>query len=156
MQMSDKVSPVLEGKSGPTPYLTVRDGAAAIEFYKSVFRAVETLRIQEQSGRIGHAELAIGSGAIMLSDEYPEMEVRGPEAIGGTPVTLHLYVEDVDSTVERAVAAGAKILRPIADQFYGDRAGKIVDPFGHQWFLSTRKEVISEEEMKRRAKELYE
>jgi PhnB protein len=153
--MTSKVNPVPEGKSAPTPYLAVRNGAAAIDFYKSVFGAVETLRIQEESGRIGHAELAIGQGGIMLSDEYPEMDVRGPETIGGTPVTLHLYVDDVDATVERAVAAGAKVLRPIADQFYGDRAGKIADPFGHHWFLSTHKEDISEEEMKRRAKELY-
>ena len=153
--MSDKINPIPDGKSAPTPYLTVRDGAAAINFYKDIFGAVETLRIQEDSGRIGHAELTIGQGGIMLSDEYPEMDVRGPETLGGTPVTLHLYVEDVDATVARAVTAGAKVLRPIADQFYGDRAGKIVDPFGHQWFLSTHKEDMSEEEMKRRAKELY-
>ena len=153
--MSTKVDPVPQGKSAPTPYLTVHDGAAAIEFYKNIFGAVETLRIQEDSGRIGHAELSIGEGAIMLSDEYPEMDVRGPQTIGGSPVTLHLYVADVDATVERAVAAGAKVVRPVADQFYGDRAGKLVDPFGHQWFLSTHKEDISEEEMKRRAKELY-
>lgn len=153
--MPTTVKPVPDGKSAPTPYLAVGNGAAAIEYYKNVFGAVETLRITEDSGRIGHAELTIGSGGIMLSDEYPEMDVRSPLTIGGSPVTLHLYVEDVDATFERAVAAGAKVVRPLADQFYGDRAGKLIDPFGHQWFLSTHKEDISEEEMKRRAKELY-
>jgi len=153
--MQNSVKPVPEGKSFPTPYLAVNNGAAAIEYYKHVFGAVETLRMAEESGRIGHAELTIGGGAIMLSDEYPEMDVRSPLTIGGSPVTLHLYVEDVDAVFERAIAGGAKILRPIADQFYGDRAGKLVDPFGHLWFIATHKEDLSEEETKRRAKELF-
>ena len=153
--MSNNVKPIPDGYAGPTPYMTVSNAAAAIDFYKGVFGAVEKMRIAEDSGRIGHAELEISGGILMLSDEYPEMDARAPQTVGGTPVTIHLYLEDVDAVVERAVARGAKLLRPVADQFYGDRAGKIADPFGHQWFLCTHKEDVSEEEIKRRAKALF-
>ena len=153
--MSNNVKPIPDGYAGPTPYMTVSNGAAAIDFYKQVFGAVEKMRMAEDSGKIGHAELQIGGGIVMLSDEYLEMDARSPQTVGGTPVTIHLYVEDVDATVERAVARGAKVLRPVADQFYGDRAGKIADPFGHQWFLATHREDVSEEEIKRRAKALF-
>jgi PhnB protein len=133
-----------------TPYLAIRNAAAAIEFYRKVFDATETLRLAEPSGRIGHAEITIGGAPIMLSDEYPEMDVRGPEAIGGTPVGIHLYVPDVDAVFARAVAAGAKPVRKPEDQFYGDRAATLIDPFGHRWFLATRKEDVSVDEMNRR------
>jgi PhnB protein len=138
-----------------TPYLTVSNGAKAIEFYQQAFGAIEEMRMAAPGGKIGHAELKIGTALLMLSDEYPEMDVRSPESIGGTPVTLHLYVEDVDATFAQAVAAGAKVMRPVEDQFYGDRAGKLVDPFGHCWFLATHKEDVALEEMKRRAEKLF-
>ena len=113
------------------------------------------MRMAAPDGKIGHAELKIGTARFMLSDEYPEMGVRSPESIGGSPVTLHLYVEDVDATFAQAVAAGAKVVRPVEDQFYGDRAGKLVDPFGHSWFLATHKEDVAVEERKRRAEKLF-
>ncbi|MEO8604887.1 MAG: VOC family protein [bacterium] len=133
-----------------TPYICCRDAAQAIEFYKEVFGAVEIMRLTEPGGRIGHAELRIGEDGLMLSDEYPEMGVKGPLAIGGTPVTLHLYVADADAVVTRAVAAGANVASPVQDQFYGDRAGTIVDPFGHRWNIGTRQEVVSAEQMSER------
>jgi PhnB protein len=153
--VSNKVKPVPDEGGGPTPYLAVRNAPAAIDVYKQAFGAVELMRMAEDSGKIGHAELKIGSGKIMLSDEYPEMETSSPETIGGTPVTLHLYVEDVDAVVKRAVDNGAKLLRPVEDQFYGDRAGKIADPFGHQWFLATHTEDVPGDEIMRRAKALF-
>jgi PhnB protein len=137
-----------------TPYLTVRNASAAIDFYKAAFGATEQYRI-EHGGAVGHAELTIGGSMLMLSDEFPEMDVLGPETRGGSAVCLHLYVPDVDAVVARAVAAGAKILRPVEDQFYGDRGGKIVDPFGHVWWFATHKEDVSPEEIKRRAAALY-
>jgi PhnB protein len=133
-----------------TPYLAIRDAARAIEFYREVFDALERMRLADPSGRIGHAELEIGGARIMLSDEHPEMNVRGPEAYGGSPVSIHLYLEDVDAVFERAVAAGAKALRPPTDQFYGDRSATVIDPFGHCWFLATRQEEVPPDEMERR------
>ena len=130
-----------------TPYLAIRNAAAAIEFYREVFDATEMMRLADPSGRIGHAEIEIGGARIMLADEHPEMNVRGPEAFGGSPVSIHLYLADVDAVFARAVAAGAKPVRPPADQFYGDRAATLIDPFGHRWFLATRKEEVSAEEM---------
>ena len=149
------VKPIPDGQSALTPYLTVRDAAKAIEFYQRAFGAIEELRMAAPGGKIGHAEMKIGSGRIMLSDEYPEMDVRSPETIGGSPVMMHLYVEDVDATFAQAVAAGAKVVRPLEDQFYGDRAGKLVDPFGHSWFLATHKEDVAPEEIKRRAEKMF-
>jgi PhnB protein len=137
-----------------TPYLAIRDAARAIEFYREAFGAVEVMRLAEPSGRIGHAEIEIDGSRLMLSDEFPEMGVRGPQALGGSPVTLHLYVPDVDRVFGRAVAAGAKAERPPADQFYGDRAGSLVDPFGHRWHLATRKQEVTVEEMQRRYDEM--
>jgi PhnB protein len=153
--MPSAVKPIPDGYAGPTPYLTVGNTPAAIEFYKYAFGAVEKLRMAEDSGKVGHAELAISGGILMLSDEYPEMDARTPQSVGGTPVTIHLYLEDVDAAVARAVEKGAKLLRPVEDEFYGDRAGKILDPFGHQWFLATHKEDVPEEEARRRAKALF-
>ena len=133
-----------------TPYLAIRNAAAAIDFYRKVFDAKEMMRLAEPSGKIGHAEIEIGGARIMISDEHPEMEVRGPEAYGGSPVAIHLYLADVDAVFARAVAAGAKPVRPPADQFYGDRAATVIDPFGHCWFLATRKEEVSAEETAKR------
>jgi PhnB protein len=153
--MPAHVKPIPDGQSALTPYLTVSNGAKAIEFYQKAFGAIEEMRMSAPGGKIGHAELKIGAARFMLSDEYPEMDVRSPESIGGSPVTLHLYVDDVDATFAQAVAAGAKVVRPVEDQFYGDRAGKLVDPFGHSWFLATHKEDVAVEEMKRRAAKLF-
>jgi PhnB protein len=148
--MTTKAQAIPEGFRGATPYLCVRGGAAAIEFYTAAFGATELMRLAEPDGRIGHAEIRIGDATIMLSDEYPEMDVVSPQSLGGTPVLIHLYVEDVDALFARAVAAGAIVKRAPADQFYGDRSGTLVDPFGHRWMLATHKEDISSGEMQKR------
>jgi PhnB protein len=132
-----------------TPYIIVKGGDAAIAFYVKVFGAREEFRLAEPSGRIGHAELVIGDGRVMLADEHPSFGALSPPTVGGTPVSLHLYVEDVDATIKRAQDAGAIVLRPAEDQFYGDRAGMIADPFGHRWHLATRKKAVSPEEMQK-------
>jgi len=137
-----------------TPYICCKGAAQAIDFYKQVLGALETMRLAEPSGRIGHAELRIGDDALMLADEYPDMGIRSPLAFEGTAVTLHLYVADVDAVVARAVAAGAKVLREVQDQFYGDRSGTIVDPFGHRWMIGTRKEVLSAEQVGQRYRDM--
>ena len=137
-----------------TPYLTVKGGAEAIEFYKKAFDAVETMRLQEPGGKIGHAELIINGAPIMLSDEYPEHDALGPDSRGGSTVGIHLYVEDVDEVFARAVSEGAKAVRPVKDEFYGDRSGKLVDPFGHVWYVSTRKQDLSSKEVTQRYEEL--
>ena len=149
--MPKTVKPIPEGYHAVTPYLTVKDAARAIEFYKKAFGAKEMFRFAQPDGTIGHAELKIGDSPIMLSDEAPEMGVKSPQSLGGTPITIYLYVEDVDAVVKRAVDAGAKLTRPVADQFYGDRNGTVADPFGHIWWVSTHKEDVSAEELKRRA-----
>jgi PhnB protein len=133
-----------------TPYIAVKGAANAIAFYKKVFGAKEEFRLEDQDKRIGHAELSIGDGRLMLSDEYPDFGALAPPSIGGTPVKLHLYVADVDATMKKAQSAGATVLRAAHDQFHGDRSGMIVDPFGHQWFLATRKENVSPREMQKR------
>ncbi len=148
--MAGKVKPIPEGYHSVTPYLIVDGAAAAIEFYNKAFGAIEVVRMPAPGGRIGHAEIKIGDSYIMLADENPEMNARSPRAVGGTPLSLLLYVEDVDRTVERAVAAGAKLERPVEDKFYGDRMGGIEDPFGHQWYVGTHIEDVSPEEMKKR------
>lgn len=139
-----------------TPYIIVKGGAAAIAFYEKAFGAVEQYRLAEPGGRIGHAEVKIGDSTIMLADESPAFGALSPPTIGGTPVNLHLYVEDVDTTIKRAEAAGAIILRPAEDQFYGDRSGMIADPFGHHWHLATRIKVVSPEEMQKKFAEMFE
>jgi PhnB protein len=136
------------------PDLCVDGATAAIEFYARVFDATERTRMPAPDGKIGHAELDIGRGVIMLSDEYPEMGVRSPKAIGGSPITIMVYVEDVDSVFNRAVDAGATVLRPVQDEFYGDRSGQLEDPFGHRWSVHTHIEDVSPEEMSRRAAEV--
>jgi PhnB protein len=139
-----------EGYEHATPYLCVKGASDAIAFYVQAFGAVETMRLAEPDGRIGHAEIKIGDAPLMLSDEHPEEGVLSPATLGGSPVAMHLYVADVDAFAARAVAAGAKLLRPIADQFYGDRSAVLRDPFGHQWFFATRKEDVDSAEMQRR------
>lgn len=140
---------------GATPYLCCRHAAEAIQFYAKAFGAREEYRLADQAGKIGHAEIRIGEAVIMLSEEFPELGVRSPLALGGTPVTLHVYVEDVDALAARAVAAGAKILRPTSDQFYGDRLVKLEDPFGHVWIFASHMEDVSEAEIRERAAKLF-
>ena len=144
--------PKPEGYHTATPYLIVKGAAAALDYYKKAFGARETMRFAGPDGTIGHAEIKIGDSPIMLADEHPDMGYRGPQALGGSPVSILLYVEDVDRWFERAIAAGGKVMRPVADQFYGDRTGTLIDPFGHVWSISTHVEDVSLEEMQRRAK----
>ncbi len=145
------VKPIPEGHPSVSPYLIVDGAGRALEFYKKAFGATELGRFEMPGGRIGHAEIKIGDSVIMLADESPEMGARGPRAHNGSPVSLHLYVENVDTVAARAAAAGAKTLRPVQDQFYGDRSGMFEDPFGHVWHISTHVEDVSMEELHRRA-----
>jgi PhnB protein len=145
------VSPIPEGYHRVTPYLILNKASDAIAFYKAALGASEVMRLDDPSGRIQHAEIKIGDSRIMLADEHPELQALSPKTIGGSPVTMHLYVEDVDAAVERAVATGAKLIRPVADQFYGDRTGGIEDPFGYRWFIATHKEDLTMDEIRRRA-----
>ena len=142
-------NPIPEGYNSVTPYLVVDDAAKAIEFYKQAFGAEEKFRMP-MGDRIGHAELKIGDSFVMLADEFPSMDHLGPKSRGGTTVSLLLYVNDVDSSYKTAIDAGAKQLRPIENQFWGDRMGSLTDPFGHQWSLATHVEDVSEDEMERR------
>ncbi|MGB5810629.1 MAG: VOC family protein [Polyangiales bacterium] len=134
-----------------TPYLCVDGASAAIEFYAHVFGATERLRIPAPGGTIGHAEIMIGDAVIMLSDEYPDMGILGPKSVGGTPVTIGVYVSDVDAVHARAIEAGAESSRPVEDQFYGDRAGQFVDPFGHRWSVASHIEDLTPDEIATRA-----
>lgn len=145
------VKPIPDQYSRVMPYLIVDGAAAAIDFYKSVFGATERMRMAGPDGRLGHAELEIGESVIMLADENPAMAIQGPKKIGGTPVTLHVYVEDSDAAFERALNSGATSLRPIEDQFYGDRSGQFEDPFGHKWNVATHVEDVPPDEMEKRA-----
>jgi PhnB protein len=147
------VKPIPEGYHTVTPYLTVNDGARAIDFYKRAFGAQEKSRMDGPQGKIGHAELKIGDSIIMLADEFPGAGCRSPQSVGGTTVNIFLYVNDVDSVYDQAVKAGAKAEMPVADQFWGDRYGKVTDPFGHSWSLATHKEDIAPAEMRKRAQE---
>jgi PhnB protein len=151
--MANQVKPVPDGYQSITPYLIIRGAARAIEFYKSVFGAVELMRLPAFEGKIGHAELRIGSSVVMLADEYPEMDARSPEAFGGSPVGLLVYIDDVDAVVARALAAGATLKQAVEDKFYGDRSGSIADPFGHVWHVSTHQEDLTPDEVRRRAEE---
>jgi PhnB protein len=145
------VKPIPEGYSRVTAYLCVDGASDAIEFYTSVFGATERMRMGAPEGKIGHAELELGDSVIMLADEFPDMGFRSPGAYGGTPVLLHVYVEDVDAVFDRAVAAGAKAVRPVENQFYGDRSGQFEDPFGHHWNVATHVEDVPPEEIASRA-----
>ena len=146
-----KPRPIPEGYHSATPYLIIKDAAKAIEFYKKAFGAKEMMRMSQPDGRIGHAEIKIGDSPIMLADEFPEMGARSPQSLGGSPVSILLYVEDVDAFAKQAVTAGTKIVRPVKDQFYGDRSGSFEDPFGHQWHIATHVEDVAPEEMHKRA-----
>ncbi len=138
------------------PYLRVHSTAEAIDFYARAFDARELFRLTEPGGRIGHAEIKVGPTTIMLSDEYPEGGIRGPRSLGGTTFSMHLHVGNVDQAFEQAVAAGASIVRPLQDQFYGERSGTVRDPFGHEWLLGGHLETVSTEEMQRRYTALFE
>jgi PhnB protein len=148
------VKPIPDGYPQVTPYLIIDGAASAIDFYGTVFGAVERMRMAGSTpDSIGHAELELGDSLIMLADEYPDMGILAPGSVGGTPVTISVYVDDVDATFERAIGAGATSLRPVEDQFYGDRSGQFLDPFGHRWSIATHVEDVSPEEMARRAAE---
>jgi PhnB protein len=145
------VKPIPDGYPRVIPYLTIEGAAAAIEFYTKVFGATERVRMPGPDGKVGHAELEFGESVVMLADAFPEMGNPAPKALGGTPVTLMVYVEDVDATFEQALKAGATEDRKVENQFYGDRAGQIVDPFGHKWFVATHVEDVPPDEMAKRA-----
>ena len=147
------VKPIPDGYPQVTPYLCVDGASAAIEFYGQVFGATERMRMDGPDGSIGHAELSLGDSIIMLADEFPDMGFLSPRKIGGTPVTLHTYVEDVDAVFDKALAAGATSLRAVETQFYGDRSGQFEDPFGHRWSIASHVEDVSPEEMARRGAE---
>ena len=147
------VSPIPTGYHSVTPYLVVRGAAKAIEFYKAAFGAVELFRLEMEGGKMGHAEIKIGDSCVMLADEFPDMGALGPESIGGTPVSLLIYMPEVDKVFARALAAGATQKKPVQDQFYGDRSGMLTDPFGHSWSIATHIEDVSPEEMTRRMAE---
>jgi len=145
------VKPVPDGYHSVTPYLIVRGAARALDFYKAAFGAEELFRYPTSDGKLGHAEMRIGDSTVMLADEHPEMGYKSPQAYGGSSVSLVLYVDDVDARFAAAVEAGAKAIRAVQDQFYGDRSGTLVDLFGHVWTIATHKEDVSPEEMQRRA-----
>jgi PhnB protein len=144
------VKPIPDGYSSVTPYLYVRGAAGAIDFYKKAFGAMELFRMPDPSGKVGHAEIKIGTSVIMMADEFPERGVLGPQTRGGSTSSICLYVEDADATFAAAVAAGATVDRPLQDQFYGDRSGTVTDPFGHVWTIATHKEDVSTVEMLKR------
>ena len=143
--------PIPEGHQTVSPYLVVDGGARALDFYKKAFGATEMFRMEAPGGKIGHAEIRIGDSVVMLADVHPEVQAYDPHHFKGSPVSLHVYVEDVDSVAKQAIAAGATVKRPVQDQFYGDRSGTFEDPFGHTWHISTHKEDVSVEEIGRRA-----
>jgi PhnB protein len=147
------VKPIPDEYPQVAPYLCVDGADAAIEFYREVLGTTERARLAGPDGKVAHAELQLGDALIMLADEYPELGIRSPKAFGGSPVTISVYVEDVDAVFGRALQAGAKALRPVEDQFYGDRIGQFEDPFGHRWSVATRIEDVTPEEMARRAAE---
>lgn len=152
--MVEKVDPIPKGYEGVTPYLICKNAEAAIDFYKRAFGAEELFRIGSP-GMVGHAELKIGNAIIMLADEVPDMGALSPETVGGTPVQLMIYVEDVDSFTEKAIGEGLTVVRPVQDQFYGDRSGQFKDPYGHVWAFATHIEEVSPEEMNNRAAAMY-
>lgn len=154
--MADKVKTTPKGYRSITPYLIIQGAGRALEYYKKVFNAKEVLRMASPDGqKVMHAEIKIGNSMVMLADEHPEMGARSPQSFGGSPVHLLLYVRNVDRVFKRAVKAGGKVVEEPSDKFYGDRMGRITDPFGHEWTLGTHKEDVSPEEMDRRAQAMY-
>ncbi len=147
------VKPIPEGYHSVTPYLVLDDAAKAIDYYAKAFGATELMRMNGPEGKIGHAEIKIGNSVVMLADENPAWNAKSARALGGSPVSLMVYVEDCDAAFKRAVAAGAQEVKPVQDQFYGDRSGTLTDPFGLMWTISTHKEDIEPDEMTRRAEE---
>lgn len=145
------VKPIPDGYRTLTPYLIVADGAGAVAFYEKVFGAKVRLKLERPDGKLGHTELEIGDSVVMLADEHPEHQAHAPAHFGGSPVTLHLYVENVDAVVGRARGAGGKITRPVDNMFYGDRSGSFTDPYGHVWHVATHIEDVPPEEINRRA-----
>ncbi len=148
--MSASVNPVPEHCGAVTPYLIIKNAAQALEFYKAAFDAEILMVLDDPSGNIGHAEMRIGDSVVMLADEFPDMDVLGPETLGGSPVSIMLYVEDVDAVFAKAIAAGAEETRAVEDKFYGDRMGSLKDPYGHSWHIGSQKEKLSIEEVKER------
>jgi len=153
--MSSKVKPIPEGHRTVTPYLSIKNAAQALEFYQEAFGAIERYRLMVPDGRVGHAEIALNDCIVMLSDEFPEYGGKAPETLGGSPVSIHLYVEDVDAFFKRAVGAGASVRKAVMDQFYGDRSGQLEDPFGHLWWVATHKEDVAPEEMQKRVQAMF-
>ena len=148
------VKAIPDGYHSITPYLIVGGAAQAIDFYKKAFGATELMRMPGPGGKIMHAEIKIGDSIVMMADEHPEMGARGPQSIGGTPVGLMIYVQDVDAVARQAQTAGAKVERPVQDQFYGDRSGQFIDPFGHKWTIATHKEDLTPEQIGQRMQEM--
>jgi PhnB protein len=146
-----KVKPIPEGYPRLSPYLYVDDAQAAIDFYGEVFGTKERMRMPAPGGKIGHAELQFGDSILMLADQFPEMGARSPRTVGGSPVTLSVYVEDVDDVYQRAMRGGATEIRGVRDEFYGDRTGQFEDPFGHRWSIATHVEDVPPDEMEKRA-----
>ena len=149
------VKAIPAGHRTVTPYLASKNAAKALEFYKEAFGATEIYKLMMPDGRLGHAEIRLGDSVIMLSDEFPEYGGKAPETLGGSPVSIHLYVEDVDALFKRALAAGAKECKPVMDQFYGDRSGQLEDPFGHLWWVATHIEDVAPEEMEKRVRAMF-
>ena len=146
-----KINPIPEGYHSVTPYLSIKGAAKAIDYYKQVFGATELFRMAAPDGKIGHAEIKIGNSPIMLADEFPEMEFVSPQTLGGSPIGLMIYVDDVDTMFNQALSAGATEVKPLQDQFYGDRSGTLKDPFGHVWTVATHVEDVAPEELQKRA-----
>ncbi len=153
--VAKKVKPIPDGYYSVTPYLIMRGAASAIDFYKNAFGAKELFRMPGPDGKIGHAEIRIGNSTVMMADENPVMGASSPEALGGSPVGILLYVKDVDAVFHKAIAFGAKVRQPVEDKFYGDRMGTLIDPFGHQWSIGTHKEDVPPQEMAKRAAALH-
>jgi PhnB protein len=145
------VKPIPQGYHSVTPYLITSNAAAAIAFYKEAFGAKELMRMNDRTGKIGHAEIRIGDSPVMIADEFPEMGIKSPTSLGGSAVSLLIYVEEVDAVAGKAVGAGASALRPVMDQWYGDRSGTFADPFGHIWTIATHREDLTPDELERRA-----
>ena len=149
------VKPIPDGYHSVTPYLMIKGASAAIDFYRKAFNATEVYRLNMPDGKVGHAEIRIGDSSLMLADVCAGSASQSPDALGGSPVMLHLYVADVDAQFAQAVSAGAKVINPVTDQFYGDRSGGLSDPFGHLWYLATHKEDLSPEEIRQRAESAF-
>ena len=151
-EMKNSIKPIPDGYHTLTPHLVVKDASNAIEFYKKAFGAKEIRRVPGPDGKsLIHAELQVGDSRLLLVDEFPEMNCRGPKSIGGSPVTIHMFVDDVDAAFDKAVEAGAEVTMPLADMFWGDRYGILTDPFGHSWSIATHQEDVTPEEIGKRA-----